>query len=100
MNKYGNSSFWLNPGLSNEFDILTGEKINQGKNLVKLAASKRAIGNFVNIVTGENIPVTFTGKDSYTDGKTVTIGADLKDSNFDAAVGLALHEGSHKLSQQ
>jgi hypothetical protein len=95
MNKYGNSSFWLNPGLSNEFDILTGEKINQGKNLVKLAASKRAIGNFVNIVTGENIPVTFTGKDSYTDGKTVTIGADLKDSNFDAAVGLALHEGSH-----
>lgn len=95
MNKYGNSSFWLDSGLDTEFDILTGKKITPGQDLVKLASYKRAISNFVNIVTGENIPVKFNGKDSYTDGKSVTIGANLKDSNFDAAVGLALHEGSH-----
>lgn len=95
MNKYGNSSFWLDSGLDTGFDILTGKKIHPGQDLVKLASYKRAISNFVNIVTGENIPVKFNGKDSYTDGKTVTIGANLKDSNFDAAVGLALHEGSH-----
>ena len=95
MNKYGNSSFWLDSGFDSDFDILTGKKISPGQDLVKLASYKRAISNFVNIVTGENIPVKFQGKDSYTDGKSVTIGANLKDSNFDAAVGLALHEGSH-----
>ena len=37
--------------------------------------------------------------DSYTDGKTVTIGSKLDDKLFDPSVGLALHEGSHiKLS--
>ena len=76
-------------------DVLTGEKLKPGKDLVKLAATKRAISNFVNIVTGQNIPVTFKGKDSYTDGKKVVIGSNLKDGNFDVAVGLALHEGSH-----
>ena len=33
--------------------------------------------------------------DSYTDGKTVTIGANINEKNFDYVVGLALHEGSH-----
>ena len=93
MSNYGNSSFWLDQ--DSNIDVLTGEKLKPGKDLVKLASYQRAIGNFVNIVTGENIPVNFTGKDSYTDGKSVVIGSDLKDSNFDSAVGLALHEGSH-----
>ncbi|MDP6415951.1 MAG: nucleoside hydrolase, partial [Gammaproteobacteria bacterium] len=31
----------------------------KGKDVVALAGYKRAIGNFVNIVTGENIPVSF-----------------------------------------
>ena len=44
--------------------------------------------------------MTFNSKDeSYTDGKKVVLGANLDDKNFDVAVGLALHEGSHiKLS--
>ena len=75
MNKYGNSSFWLDSGFDSDFDILTGKKISPGQDLVKLASYKRAISNFVNIVTGENIPVRFQGKDSYTDGESVTIGA-------------------------
>ena len=32
------------------------------------------------------------------DGEKVVIGANLNDKNFDVAVGLALHEGSHSKS--
>jgi len=96
MQKIQNSSFWFDD--SNDIDILTGEKIQLGKDYIKLAATKRAIANFVQIVTGKNIPVKFNKKgDSYTDGKTVTISANLKTKDFDPAVGLALHEGSHIL---
>ena len=59
---------------------------------MKLAATLRAVSNFVNIVTGESIPVEYKGKDSYTDGKSITISANIKDKNFDPTVGLALHE--------
>ena len=61
-----------------------------------MAAAQRAIANFVNIVTGKSIPVKFQSNDSsFTDGTTVTIGTKLDGKNFDPAVGLALHEGSH-----
>ena len=95
-----NSSFWLDNDFFNDdrYDML-GEEIEakpKGKDPMKLAGYRRAIGNFVRIVTGEAIPVKFnTSGDSYTDGKTVTISASLKDKDFDSAVGLALHEGSH-----
>ena len=66
-----------------------------------MASYRRAISNFVSIVTGEsNIKVNFTATgDSYTNGKEVTISSKLDDKLFDSTVGLALHEGSHiKLS--
>ena len=93
------SSFWMSENDS-DYDELFGVEEKKGRDLVQLASYKRAISNFVNIVTGESIPVRFTQRgDSYTDGKQVTIGANLNDKNFDVAVGLALHEGSHiKLS--
>ena len=97
-----NSSYWLSDW--DDDDIIT-ETFNdvekKSHNLYKLASSKRAISNFVNIVTNESIPVKFnTRGNSYTDGKTVVIGANIVESkDFDVAVGLALHEGSHiKLS--
>jgi hypothetical protein len=63
--------------------------------LYKLSATRRAIANFVNIVTQKNIPVTFATKsNSCTDGERVILSADV-DNNFDVSVGLALHEGSH-----
>jgi len=86
---YG-SSFWL----GNDFDLSRSEGSSK-VDLTKLASARRAISNFVNIVTGKQIPVTFQGYDSYTDGKTVVIGTKIEDKNFDPAVGLALHEGSH-----
>jgi len=91
------SNFWIG-NFDNEVDVLTG-KVESGKDYVKLASTLRAVGNFVQIVTGKNIPVKFQGSNSYTDGKSVTISSNVKDNNFDATVGLALHEGSHiKLS--
>ena len=36
-----------------------------------------------------------TRGDSYTDGKSVTIGGNIKPETFDQTVGLAFHEGSH-----
>ena len=87
--KTQSSNFWLN----REFDVDFGKS---NKDYTKLAAAQRAIGNFVNIVTGKQIPVVFQNNDSsYTDGESVVIGTTLDGKNFDSAVGLALHEGSH-----
>ena len=96
------SSFWLDNGWDDNGSLFDeDEPKKKGVDLVALASYRRAISNFVSIVTGESdIKVTFnTSGDSYTDGKAVTISAKLDDKLFDSAVGLALHEGSHiKLS--
>ena len=98
MTKYSNSSFWYDFNEDTNVDILTGEDIKPGKDYIKMAATLRAISNFVRIVTGENIPVKYSSKnESYTDGKTVVISSNIKDKDFDPTVGLALHEGSHCL---
>lgn len=84
-----------------DFDTDGGQRtrlqsIGKTHDLYKLASVRRAITNFVNIVTGRaDIPVRYASKsNSYTDGKTVTLSADIND-HFDVGVGLALHEGSH-----
>jgi len=70
----------------------------KGRDLIKLSQYRRAIANFVNIVTNKNIDVTFSDNNhSYTDGQKVVLFANLDDNNFDPVVGLALHEGSHIL---
>jgi len=105
-NKTNNySSFWMDNDwdtrntsiFDNDDEVVSKPKTD----LVALAGYRRAISNFVTIVTGESdIKVKFNSNDeSYTDGKTVTIGSKLDDKLFDPSVGLALHEGSHiKLS--
>ena len=96
------STFWDNQVDDVDVDDFLGLDVDvkKGKDLVALAGYKRAISNFVNIVTEQSIPVVFNSKDeSYTDGKKVVIGSNIDDKKFDVAVGLALHEGSHiKLS--
>jgi len=91
------SSFWDNSSDSDVDEFLGLEENKpKGKDIVALASYKRAISNFVNIVTGKNIPVSFNNNDeSFTDGKKVVIGSNLNEKNFDIAVGLALHEASH-----
>jgi hypothetical protein len=93
-NKY--SSYWIGSELFDN-DTSVGSRESSSDNLMTLASYKRAVGNFVNIVTNDNIKVRFDerGDNSYTDGKTVTISAKMDSEDFDSTVGLALHEGSH-----
>ncbi len=64
--------------------------------MLRLSAHRRAIGNFVNILTNKSIPVKFYKKgESYTNGQYVVLSAEVKPEKFDVAVGLALHEASH-----
>jgi hypothetical protein len=101
MSKYGKSSYWLRDWDDDIIVDTMNDVEKKSHDLYKLSASKRAISNFVNIVTNDQIPVKFnTRGDSYTDGKSVVIGSNIVEpKDFDVAVGLALHEGSHiKLS--
>lgn len=98
------SDFWLD-----EFDInwdfsensedvdVSNAQTDRTANLIRLSAARRAVANYVTILTNKTIPVMFNDQNAnMTDGKTVYIGADINEkSNFDVAVGLALHEGSH-----
>ena len=92
------SSYWLRDGLFDDnSNTITDKNEVKHSNLIALSSYKRAVSNFVSIVTGENIRVMFDerGSNSYTDGKTVTISSKMDDKEFDPTVGLALHEGSH-----
>ena len=88
------SDYWLDDDYQDDIDNASSVNFN----LIKLAVSRRAVSNFVNILTGKSVPVYFTddGDVNCTDGKSVYLSADILDkSDFDPAVGLALHEGSH-----
>jgi hypothetical protein len=65
--------------------------------LIRLAQNKRAISNFVNILTQRNIPVYFNTKDkNVTDGEVIYLSPKLQTrKDFDVAVGLSLHEAAH-----
>ena len=97
------SSFWFDDRKTEIDSILANldgdaevTKPKPQKDHVTLASHKRAIGNFVRIVSGQNVPVKFMSRgDSFTDGKSVTISGTINEKNFDHVVGLALHEGSH-----
>jgi len=99
------SSFWYDD-YNTSYDYLDKysdmdsnklQAFKKSNDLYKLSATRRAITNFVQIVTQKNIPVTFASKShSQTDGKQVILSADV-DDRFDVSVGLALHEGSHIL---
>ena len=93
------SSFWMSedttvykPTAVHGKSIST---INNLAKLVKLSNYRRAIANFVKIVTSKDIPVLWASGNSCTDGNKVYITTGIKDSNFDVMVGLALHEASH-----
>lgn len=97
------SSYWFDEHDSSYdyldlYSDMSGDELasyKKSNDLYKLSATRRAVANFVQIVTQKNIPVTFATKsNSCTDGEKVILSADV-DNNFDVSVGLALHEGSH-----
>ena len=94
-----NSNYWIG-NLTGSSDMWWREEIEEvkpGKDIIALAGYRRAIANFVNIVTNRtDIPVTYNaGDESFTDGKKVYLSGNMSEKNFDPNVGLALHEGSH-----
>jgi hypothetical protein len=68
--------------------------------LIRLASIRKAVSNFVRILTRKSIPVYFNNVDvnRNTYGKIIHISAHIKTKiDFDVTVGLALHEGAHTL---
>ena len=99
--KNTNSNFWFDDSPRTSIFDEDNEEVKRGVDHIQLASYRRAIANFVTIVTGDStIPVKFQSNDqSFTDGKVVTIGSKINERSFDPTVGVALHEGSHiKLS--
>ena len=94
-NNYTN--FWND--IQRQTSIVEDDFVKPKVDHIALAGYRRAIANFVNIVTNRSdIKVRYQQNgDSYTDGKVVTIGCKIDEKNFDHVVGLALHEGSHIL---
>lgn len=95
------SSYWMNDDMwddENDDVVLSKDEISVHR-ITKLSATRRAVSNFVNILTNRNdIEIKFSsGQASYTTGDVVVIAADDNPDNFDTMVGLALHEGSHIL---
>lgn len=93
------SSYWMDFDDDEYTTSTIKDDFINPERIVKLASVRRAIANFVRILTNdETIEVAFSsGKDSYTDGKRVVIAAEDDSKHFDSMVGLALHEGSHCL---
>ena len=91
------SSYWLGSTLD-RFERTESE----AERLIQLSNIRRGIANFVNILTGKNIPVRFsTGQKSYTDGASVVVISPQGDPEaFDAQVGRALHEATHIIRSQ
>lgn len=96
-NKNKLSNYWIidKIDISNQSSLLyESDDISY---YMKMAALRRSISDFVQIVTNKSIPVEFLLEDSsYTDEKTVYLSSQI-DGDIDPTVGLALHEGSHIL---
>lgn len=96
--------FWLD---TNQYSNFIEERIDTSNqtlvfniDMVRLASIRSSIANFVRILTRKPIPVYFSDmNDSINyDGKAIYISAKINTKqDFDVAVGLALHEGSHTL---
>lgn len=93
------SSFWMDDDndITSRYGGLSSEVKSSSDlfKVIKLNNYRRAVTNFVKIVTNMDIPVTWFSGGSYTDSKSINLTSDIKDNNFDVTVGLALHEASH-----
>lgn len=99
---YSSSNYWLKDSIfekkgSQFFDDVETVENESKYDHFQLAQYQRAISNFVRILTGRNdITVKYNTKgENYTDGSTITLSPNIKEKEFDTAVGLALHEASH-----
>lgn len=83
-------------GDSEDANNVEVENRNNLLEVIQLSQAKKAVSNYVNIISNKSIPVQFQGNNSYTNGEYIVIAADINKKNkFDSIVGLALHESSH-----
>ena len=96
--------FWLDSDkYSNFFTERTdasGESLVFSIDMVRLSSIRKAISNFVRILTRKSVPVYFNDADANVNfgGKVIYLSAQINNKHdFDVAVGQALHEGAHTL---
>lgn len=97
------ADFWLDTDkYANYFE----EQLDPSKgmifsiDMVRLSSIRKAIANFVRILTRKNIPVYFNDMEENfnVEGKMITISAKITSKqDFDVAVGQSLHEAAHSL---
>lgn len=96
------SDFWLSPTLAASLHNRRKIRGEADPNyILAMLTIKRAISNFVRIITGENVKILFSsGKQSYAtiknnNEKVIVISSKLEANEVDVTVGLALHEAMH-----
>jgi hypothetical protein len=99
-----NIDFWLDTekygDYVEDYDPSKNESLVFSIDMIRLASVRKAISNFVRILTRRSIPVYFTseGQSYNVEGKQIFISSEINNkSDFDVAVGLALHEGAHSI---
>jgi len=92
------SSYWLDKDMFEDDDVIIDDRPDLTR-ITKLAAVRRAISNFVTILTSRNdITVQYSsGTQSYATKNEIVLSATDNPDKFDYQVGLALHEASHIL---
>jgi hypothetical protein len=95
------SNYWLKGSIFDKKTSMFAEPEEKGSkyDYHALAQYQRAITNFVHILTADptiKVQYNSAGNNS-TDGRTINLSATMKEEDFDANVGLALHESSHIL---
>lgn len=93
------SNYWLKDSIFDRKTSMFAEHEDKGSkyDYYALAQYQRAITNFVHILTADptiRVQYNNSGNNS-TDGKTINLSANMQEKDFDANVGLALHESSH-----
>lgn len=96
--------FWLDSDKYANYFEEQLDKSNQSLifniDMVRLSSVRKAIANFVRILTRRNIPVYFNDMDANVNfgGKVIYISAKITTKHdFDVVVGQALHEAAHTL---
>ena len=96
--------FWLDSDkYANYFEQATNPSTSTlvfNIDMVRLSSIRKAVSNFVRILTRQNIPVYFNDANANVnfDGKLIHISAQINSKrDFDVAVGQALHEGAHSI---
>lgn len=98
---YSASNYWLRDSVFQKRESLFDKEESLEKNSrydhLQLAQYQRAIANFVRILSNRTDIVVKYNQDgeNKTDGKTVYLSPNIKENEFDSAVGVALHEASH-----